>query len=152
MRNNQTCPECGALLNTFPECRDYLNEMIKWDFEDFTGVGQIHHLTVLSYNLQHPSVYSQKGLENAKRSLVEFILHPMAYEKHGVIDLKNLASDVRDWKITGTAENHGAYTTKPVWNMTAADVVNGGLENYVENVKKWSAEVLGILKELGEIR
>ena len=151
MNNNSACVECGGVIENGTECRDYLNEMIKWDFEDFTGVGQIHHLTVLSYNLQHPSVYSPRGLENAKQSLAEFIRHPMAYTKHGMRDLENLASDVRDWKITGTADHHGSYTTKPLWNITASDVVKSGLDNYVENVKKWSKSVLDALKESGNM-
>lgn len=145
------CPECGAPLVGVTECREYLNEMIRWDFEDFNGVGKIHHLTVLSYNLQHPSVYSPEGLENAKRSLIEFMKDPESYRKHGMIDRENLGSDKRTWKITGSTENHGSYGTKPKWEILASDVIRGGIENYVENVKKWSRSVLGVLEDMGEI-
>jgi hypothetical protein len=143
----QKCPECGAILENVAECREYLNEMIKWDFEDFTGVGKIHHLTVLSYNLQHPSLYSPKGLENAKDSLKEFLANPESFKDHDEWNRQQLASDVRDWKITGTPESHGEYATKPIWTITAADVVRGGLPNYVENVKKWGRSVQGSLVE-----
>lgn len=145
------CPECGAALLNVAECRDYLNEMVKWDFEDFTGVGRIHHVTVLSYNLQHPSVYSPKGLEYAKKSLVEFIKNPMDYTAHGMRDRESLGFEVRDWKITGTPENHGEYVTKPEWKMVASDVVQGGLAAYVENVKKWSASVIESLAKSGNL-
>jgi hypothetical protein len=148
---NSVCPECGAPFEGVKDCRDYLNEMIAWDFDDFQGVGQVHHLTVLSYNLQHPSVYSTKGLENAKQSLAEFILHPTSYTKHGMRDMQNLASDVRDWKITGTPEDHGAYSHPPIWKIRAADVVSGGLPGYVENVKKWAQSILLSLKESGHL-
>ncbi|MDB4991920.1 MAG: uncharacterized protein JWL75_165 [Parcubacteria group bacterium] len=144
---NGHCPECGAPLEGKTECREYLNEMIKWDFEDFTGVGKIHHLTVLSYNLQHPNLYSSKGLQNAIESLTEYMQNPMDYTAHGTRDREKLASDIRDWKITGTAEDHGAYATKPEWKMLASDVVAGGLVHYVENVKKWSQSVLEVLQE-----
>jgi hypothetical protein len=148
---NDSCAECGAPLVSVEHCREYLNEMIKWDFEDFKGVGQIHHLTVLSYNLQHPSLYSPRGLEYAKESLEEFTSHPTSYSEHGARDSQKLSSDVRDWKITGTPESHGEYIGKPAWKILASDVVDGGLENYVENVKKWSASVLESLKESGNL-
>lgn len=133
------------------ECRDYLNEMITWDFEDFAGVGQIHHLTVLSYNLQHPRLYSSCGLENAKASLVDFLKNPTSYTEHGMRDREHLASDVRDWKVTGTTEDHGRYAGEPQWRMRASDVVAGGLANYIENVKKWSRSVLDALIQSGDI-
>ena len=145
------CSECGGSLLGVSECRDYFHEMIKWDFEDFKGVGQIHHLTVLSYNLQHPSVYSQKGLENAKESLVEFIQHPVSYSEHGKQDRKRLGSDVRSWKIKGTEEDHGTYGGKPQWTIRASDVVQGGLECYIENVRKWSQSVLDSLIKSGDL-
>ena len=146
-----TCLECGAPLEGVQECRDYLNEMIKWDFEDFGGVGKIHHLTVLSYSLQHPSAYSQKGLEDAKISLQEFILHPGSFKEHDDSNRKKLASDVRDWKITGTAEDHGTYEIKPHWTMLASDVVMAGLGPYVENVEKWSRSILESLQNSGNL-
>jgi len=149
--NDRTCPECGAPLENVTECREYLNEMVKWDFEDFIGVGQIHHLTVLSYYLQHPSVYSAKGLENAKESLVEFSKHPVSYSEHGKYDRKHLGSDVRSWKITGTPEDHGQYATKPEWTMLASDVVRAGLGSYVPNVSAWSESILEALKTSGNL-
>lgn len=149
--HDRKCPECGSLLDDVAECRDYLNEMIRWDFEDFIGVGKVHHLTVLSYNLQHPSQYSPQGLEDAKASLQEFLINPESFKEHDAWNRKMLASDVRDWKITGTPEDHGEYEMVPVWKMTASDVVKGGLSEYVENVKEWASSVLESLKESGNI-
>lgn len=149
--NNSICTECGALLENVQECRVYLNEMIKWDFEDFNGVGKIHHLTVLCYNLQHPSVYSEKGLEDAKQSLQKFLHNPQAFKAHDESNRKKLASDIRDWKITGTTEDHGEYLIKPCWTMSASDVLKGGLGVYMKNVEKWSQSVLDSLKSSGNL-
>lgn len=150
LENTTHCSECGAVVHEGTTCRMYLDEMIKWDFEDFAGVGQIHHLTVLSYNLQHPSVYSKKGLEDAKQFLEEFFVQNATFEEHDERNKRRLSSDVRDWKITGRPEDHGSYAAEPHWTMTAADVVSEGLENYVGNVKKWSMSVYESLKESGE--
>jgi hypothetical protein len=149
--NEILCDECGAKLIDADSCREYLNEMIKWDFEDFLGVGKVHHLTVLSYNLQHPSVYSVKGLQNAKETLVEFIKNPTQYATHGAYDREKLASDVRDWKISGTPESHAEYATRPQWHMLASKVVRGGLGNYVDNVIKWNETVLCDLRDTGNL-
>lgn len=149
--DNEKCNECGASLENAAECRDYLNEMIKWDFEDFTGVGKIHHLTVLSYDLQHPSTYSQRGLEDAKNSLEIFLTSPESFAEHDERNRAALSSDVRVWKITGTPENHGIYRTAPIWTIRASDVVGEGLPNYIENVKNWAQSIHDALKESGNL-
>ncbi|MES2225772.1 MAG: DUF5946 family protein [Patescibacteria group bacterium] len=144
---DEKCSECGSSLRGVAACREYLNEMIRWDFEDFTGVGKVHHLTVLSYNLQHPSLYSSKGLEDAKSSLPEFLANPESFKAHDERNRNRLSSDVRDWKITGTPDDHGSYATAPIWKIAAADIVREGLPDYVENVKKWALSVLHSLEE-----
>ncbi len=145
------CPECAAPLQNVENCREYINEMIRWDFEDFTGAGQVHHLTVLSYNLQHPSVYSAKGLEDAKVSLKEFLANPESFKDHDMRNRERLGSNVRDWKITGTPENHGKYAQAPIWKIRASDVVTAGLQDYVENVKQWAQSVYESLEESGNL-
>lgn len=147
----QKCLECGAPLKNVKLCRDYLNEMIKWDFEDFTGVGKVHHLTVLSYNLQHPSLYSPKGLIDATGSLKGFLANSESFKEHDARNRKMLASDVRDWRITGSPESHGRYVIEPQWKMRASDVVEGGLPDYVENVKEWATSVKEALMESGNL-
>ncbi len=139
--NETICPECGSALPAGTTCRDYCNEMIKWDFEDFLGVGQIHHLTVICFNLQHPSVYSKKGLEDAKEFLRECVADDVSFKEHDERNRKRLSSSVRDWKIGGTPDDHGSYPVQPGWKIRARDIVEGGLEKYVENVKKWSHSI-----------
>ncbi len=79
------------------------------------------------------------------------MLHPESFKEHDQYNRKNLSSSVRDWKITSTKNNQGSYKTKPQWKITAADVVKGGLGDYIENVKKWSESVLESLKESGNL-
>ena len=63
------CSQCGASLEEGKLCNDYFNQMLVWDFEDFTGAGKVHYLTVLCYHLQHPSLYSSEALEYDKQML-----------------------------------------------------------------------------------
>jgi len=145
------CEECGAILPEGKLCGEYLEEMIKWDFEDFLGVGQIHHLTVLCYYLQHPSLYSREGLADGKDFLREFVVKDVSFSEHDARNRERLSSSVRDWKIKGTPENHGAYAAKPAWEMTAKDIVEAGLGDYVGNVKKWSRSVYASLEKSGNL-
>jgi len=144
--HSTTCHECGASVPEGKNCQDYLNSLITWDFQDFMGVGQIHHLTVVCYNLQHPRLYSQKGLEDAKCFLREFMGTNFSFEEHDKRNRESLASDVRDWKISGSPLDHGSYKIVPTWTMTAKDIVDGGLGNYPNNVKKWSQSIYVAIK------
>jgi Family of unknown function (DUF5946) len=45
--------------------------MLFWENEN-PGYGQVHHLMVLSYHLQHPSLYSPEGLSAAIHLLTDF--------------------------------------------------------------------------------
>jgi hypothetical protein len=145
------CAECGAVLGEGKTCRDYLETMITWDFEDFLGVGQVHHLTVLCYNLQHPRVYSQKGLEDAKSFLKEFVDEHISFEAHDKRNRERLSSNVRDWKITGTPSDFGTYEHAPVWTMHTPDIAIPGVEGYEDRVRAWSVSIRTSLEQSGNL-
>ena len=46
--------------------------MLYWENENAER-GVVHHLAVLSYHLQHPSLYSPAGLEYSLQLLVDFV-------------------------------------------------------------------------------
>lgn len=147
--NTSRCDECGAVLTEGTTCRDHLNTMIAWDFEDFLGAGQVHHLTVLCYNLQHPRVYSKKGLTDALEFLNEFVNKNVSFAEHDLRNRKRLSSGVREWKITGTEDDHGSYSPVPAWTIRASDVALAGREGYVERVNEWSRSVSSDLRLAG---
>ena len=136
--NTSVCHECGAILPEGKTCKDYFERMITWDFEDFTGAGTVHHLTVLCYSLQHPSVYSRRGLEDAKEFLEEFVSENASFEEHDKRNRHRLSSSVRDWKIAGTPEDHGMYDSVPQWTIRTPDVAISGKEGYEARVQKWA--------------
>ena len=106
--------------------------MLFWEAEYPAYGAEVHHLMVLCYYLQHPSLYSPAGLNEARRLLVEFVEHGAS---PGEVRQRNRArvdSSRRDWKITATATSHGSYAQAMTWKMTAADVVAGGSENYCD--------------------
>ena len=69
----QQCPECGASWEGEQTCQDHFHHMLFWENENPTSGAEVHHLMVLSYYLQHPSLYSPEGLDEARRLLTGFL-------------------------------------------------------------------------------
>ena len=144
LESPQTCPECGA-PQTEKSCQDDFHQMLYWESED-PGLWEVHHLMVLCYHLQHPSLYSPAGLTWAKETLAEFVEHDVTTEEIRRRSRPNLDSGNRKWKIKGTPEAHGSYANPVEWTMTAADVTAGGMNAYCDNVRAWARSVLDSLK------
>ncbi len=134
------CPECGARRTAEHPCRDHFYQMLFWENEDPTRWA-VHHLMVLCYHLQHPSLYSVEGLATARGLLTDFIEHGLSPEEVRKKNSGPVASGARDWTITARPGNQGAYDRPIPWTMTAADVVVAGAEAYVESVSTWARAV-----------
>jgi hypothetical protein len=134
------CPECGADWSAGHTCQDDFHQMLFWETET-PALGAVHHLTVLCYYLQHPSLYSPEGLEHAKGLLIEFIAHGATLQDIRRQNSARLSSGVRPFKITGTPESHGAYSTPVDWSMRARDVVQAGADQYIASVRAWAQSI-----------
>lgn len=142
-----SCSECGDILKDEKTCQDHFNQMLAWDFEDFEGAGQVHHLTVLCYRLQHPSLYSKEALKGAQKMLKEIIENNLSGSQFLEKTREDLKVQDRKWKFKGDAENHGEYTSKIVWKMTVSQVTVGGLGKYPELVRKWADSIYDEFKD-----
>ncbi len=120
--------------------------MLFWEAENPGYGAEVHHLMVLCYHLQHPSLYSPDGLNEARRLLVEFVEQGASPVEVRQRNQARVDSSRRDWKIKATATSHGSYDRAIAWKMTAADVVAGGSENYCNNVRSWAYAVNEMLK------
>lgn len=144
-----TCPECGAPLAGDRPCEAFFHQMLFWEDEE-PARGEVHHLMVLCYYLQHPSRYSPEGLEYAKGLLRTFVVNGLSPQEVRRRSRDQVRSDRRDWKVTA-GEKAGAYTTPPAWRMTAADVVSAGAQAYAVSVRRWAGQVFADLQQTGEI-
>jgi Family of unknown function (DUF5946) len=140
------CPECGANWSSGVTCQDHFYQMGYWEMADIEHLGVVHHLMVLSYHLQHPSLYSPDGLTHAKGLLVDFVERGVTPQQVRQRDRAKVDSGKRQFKIAGTPEAHGVSNPPIAWAMTAADVVAGGTEHYVEYVKTWAQSIYVSLK------
>ncbi len=141
-----TCPECGAKHPSPNQtCNDDFNTLLAWETEDESRWA-VHHLSVLSYHLQHPSIYSQEGLEGAIKLLTEFIETNITPEQVRRREKDRLNANRRRFKVTSDDGSRGTYKHPIVWPMTTADVVALGPQNYVQNVNTWAMSIYNTLK------
>src|SRR5687768_18585806 len=95
------CPECGAPQVGGKTCQDDFHQMLYWESEDPT-LGEVHHLMVLCYHLQHPGLYSPEGLTAAKNLLVSFLEEGLSTEEVRRRNRSRLDSGKRTFKIKAT--------------------------------------------------
>ena len=142
----QQCPACGAVWTNGQTCEDHFHQMLFWEAEHPSYSAEVHHLMVVCYYLQHPSLYSPAGLSEARRLLLEFVERGASPVEVRQRNRARVDSSRRDWKITGTAASHGSYDRPIPWTMTAADVAAGGPDHYCDNVRAWAQAVNETLK------
>lgn len=150
MGKQSRCAECAAVWVDGQTCTDHFHTMGFWELE--YQLYDVHHLMVLCYHLQHPSLYSPEGLEGAKKLLVAFIeegVSPQAMRKRMS---KATDSGRRKYKIKGTSDSYGRYAQPVEWEMVAADVVQAGTDDYYASVRTWAELTLRTLRESGNLR
>jgi Family of unknown function (DUF5946) len=122
----ETCPECGARWQGTRTCTDDFHLLLGWELAYL--VYDVHHLLVLCYHLQHPSLYSPQMLQRAPQMLVDFV--------EGGISPQQMRQRI------AISVDH--------WQRRVGDVVDGGLDAYVPNVQAWAALVLADLRATGQ--
>lgn len=145
---DEQCPECGAAWAGGHTCADHFHQMLYWENEDPARL-VVHHLLVLCYHLQHPSLYSAEGLAHGRALLADFVAGGLVPQEARRRDRERVASGNRAWPVTSRPGNAGAYERPIAWTMTPADVVAGGAEQYVDNVLAWAEAAHRSLSEAG---
>ena len=148
-RDSERCPECGTDWSAGLTCTRHFHQMGAWELDN--QLYAVHHLMVLSYHLQHPSLYSPQTLNDAKQMLAQFLEGGVTPQQMRQRIARAADSSVRAHKITGTPDSHGEYPHAVMWTMTAADVTAGGVENFYANVREWAASILASLRQAGEV-
>lgn len=144
METNLICPECGAAWDADMTCETYFHQMLFWEHENPAN-GVVHHLMVLCYYLQHPTLYSQDGVNVGKGLLTAFIKEGRSPAEMREANRDKVNSKNRDWKITARPDDKGAYANPVIWTLHAADVVRHGEPRYVESVREWAQAAYGDL-------
>jgi hypothetical protein len=144
------CVECGAQLAGFATCQDDFHELLFWENEN-PEHGAVHHLLVLCYHLQHPGLYSPKGLEQALHLLVDFLENGLTPEEARRRRQEQVDSSRRTWKLTARPGWQAAYLHPIAWRKRTADIVRAGPDQYPANVRSWAASILADLRASGNL-
>ena len=147
MGNQPTCPDCHAFLSDHLTCQDHFHTLLYWENE-VPEYGEVHHLTVLCYHLQHPGLYSPEGLQYARKLLADFLAGGLSPAKVRRQQRDQVDSGKRQFKITSSPGSQGAYPTPIHWSMTVADVVAAGKARYPVSVRAWAESIFHTLAEL----
>lgn len=140
-----TCPECGAVLEDNQSCQGNFYQMLFWEAEDPIN-GEVHHLTVLCYHLQHPSLYSREGLQAAQQLLDQFIEQGLRPQEVRLQNRARVSSNKRKWKVAASGESRGSYDPPIAWSVTTSDIIAAGRDNYRQSVRRWAQSIHGQLK------
>ncbi|RPI32219.1 MAG: hypothetical protein EHM70_09470 [Chloroflexota bacterium] len=140
METTPSCPECKAVWRDGITCQDHFYQMLFWENEN-PALGEVHHLMVLSYHLQHPSLYSPDGLKVSMGLLDDFLVKGLSTKQVRKRNRDVVDSGNRSWKIKARPDSHGSYDAPVTWTMTAADVVANGAEGYIDSVRSWAESI-----------
>lgn len=147
MGDQPTCPDCNAFLSDHLTCQDHFHQLLFWENE-VPEYGEVHHLTVLCYHLQHPSLYSPEGLQYARKLLADFLVRGLSPAEVRRQEKDHVDSGKRQIKFTSRPGSHGAYPILVHWTMTIGNVVAAGKDNYLASVRAWADSILHNLEEL----
>ena len=148
--SREHCPECRAPWTSGKRCEDLFYQMLAWEWED-PRISVVHHLMVLSYHLQHPSLYSPEGLSAGKQLLVDFLERRVTPEEARRRNRGAMDSGERGFKITARPGRQGAYEHPVPWTLTTTDVIAAGMERYIESVTAWAHSILDALRASGNL-
>lgn len=141
MAMDARCSECGAVWHGGITCLDHFHQMLAWEFESPGDAGAVHHLTVLCYNLQHPSVYSPDALIEAKALLARYVVDGVSPQQIRSEYQETLDSGTRSYKIRGNPDSYGTYAHPVNWKTTIKHITAGGLDGYCKRVEDWAKSV-----------
>jgi hypothetical protein len=130
-------------------CREAFEELIAREFQ-YPVCGQVHHLTVLCYDLQHPRQFTPQALawsQDALRAAVEEGVSPVELRRRArqQFSRKNKPRVIKESSPASFAE--AGEKDKPAfrWRMTALDALGESAEGHNQRVEAWARSVLADL-------
>jgi hypothetical protein len=143
------CPECGDRWLQGQTCADAFHLLLGWEWEH--QMQAVHHLLVLSYHLQHPSLYSPEGLTVGRALLIAFVEDGVTPETMRKRIGRQVDSGARTDSLTARPDRYGIYEKPVVWTMRIGDCVRAGPDPFYASVRAWAASILASLRASGNL-
>lgn len=133
------CPECGAVLEAGQTCDDLFGTVLAWEQQGAPEKYAYHHVLVMSWELQHPSRFSDEVLVWAHRALHDVLVDGE--------DPRRLLADAR--RTVGRPQDRtwrmrrvGGDVVSRRWSRTLSDVVAEGYDAMPGSVRALGDGVL----------
>lgn len=129
------CPECKAEVIHGKDCFVMLGEVIEWEYQD-SDLLREHFLTVATYNLQHPSQFTDEVLETLRSSVAAYLDGSMSVDQ---IRAKHSQLFEGSTKVLRPVSER--IMSPRSWSRTVSNVYAPGRVGAAVRVKEW-AEVV----------
>ena len=116
-------------------CETRYHECLVKEFTE-AGYGEVHHLTVAAYMLQHASKLTQKGWLETRSLLREFLVENKSPAEVRKQNKRKVDSGMRDWKIV--LDGGAPKLDEADWSKTVLDVRMENAEVYCVDVTAWA--------------
>ena len=141
------CQDCGAEWLTGLTCQQKYYECLAAEFSD-PAFGQVHHLTVPAYHLQHPGGYSGQGMLSFQNVLSQFLIGNISPETIRKEQQYHLDNKNRNWTFFGSKPS--AFTSQQIWTKSILSVRMEDASLYCSDITAWANSILDESKTLLE--
>ena len=133
------CTECGARWAAQDNCTEKFHRFLALEFTD-PDYGAVHHLTVPTYMLQHPSRFSLTGWQAMRELLVQFLDDDLSPAAVRARNRESLDSLHRSWSF-----KKGPRLKTPstfAWTQTILEVDDTTAAQYCKDIEQWARQTL----------
>jgi hypothetical protein len=130
-----SCPECGAVEDGM-SCRDRLGLIVAWEAQD-RELGAEHFLSVASFNLQHPSAFTDAAREKLRALFIAHLDEGMP-----IAEVRRQMSAFADGSVRVARDSAFRNVERRTWPMTIANVaIADQPQGAAERVRAWARSV-----------
>jgi hypothetical protein len=133
----QVCPECGGQFTAEETCTDRYYACMALELTD-PSYGAVHHFTVPTYMLQHPSQLSADGWQAMCQILHQFLVEGVAPAR-----MRQIIQQQQKTRPKSFSMVKGPPAAQPTWNWTKTimDVRLDDATTYCDDVRAWAEAV-----------
>lgn len=120
-------------------CTERFHRFLALEFSD-PGYGAVHHLTVPTYMLQHPSRLSLHGWQAMRDMLVQFLEDGLSPAVVRARNRKDVDNQHRRWRFKKGPRLQIPSTF--VWTQTILSVDDTTAAQYCQDIEHWARQTL----------
>lgn len=130
------CPECGAPKVNGMGCWEQLGGVLAWEADDPELLAE-HFKTVASYNLQHPSQFTDRVLAELRAVFIEHLDKGLP-----IMEIRKRIGKVSEGNNRVLKDKSERTPVQHYWKMTISDVyIPNHPENAAQRVREWAAVI-----------